>query len=245
MPLDREQLVSGARTLGIALDETQVRAFETYLAELLAWNEKVNLTAITDPAEVVSKHFLDSLSLFALAERYPLLAQAELSLIDVGTGAGLPAIALKIVRPGWRVTLLEATRKKCDFLEHVVAALALADTCVVWGRAETAAQESSEREQYDLVVARAVAEMDTLAEYLLPFARVGGLSVAWKGDSVLSEVNAAKGAIEKLGGRLGAVKQVHVPGIEQKRHLVAVEKIAPTPDKYPRREGMAAKKPLR
>ncbi len=247
--MNHDQLLDGARAFGVELDAEQVKTFETYLAELLAWNAKFNLTAITDPAEIVSRHFLDSLSLFALADRYPVRAD-RLAMIDVGTGAGFPALPLKIVCPSWRVTLLEATRKKCDFLEHVVATLGLADVRVVWGRAESAAGSPigsghAEREQYDLVVARAVAEMNTLAEYLLPFARVGGVCVAWKGESVQGEVNAAKGAFTTLGGKLGTVKQVHVPGIEAKRHLVVVEKIAPTPNEYPRREGVPGKKPLR
>jgi len=251
--MNSEQLISGARTFGVELDEAQVQAFAAYLAALLEWNAKFNLTAITDPAEIVSRHFLDSLSLFALAERYPLRAEG-IAVIDVGTGAGFPGLALKIVCPTWRLTLVEATRKKCDFLEHIVAALKLDGVRVVWGRAEMVAHPSTgspagsgrdEREQYDLVVARAVAEMNTLAEYLLPLARVGGLCVAWKGETVQSEVGAAKGAFAKLGGRLGTAKQVHVPGIEAKRHLIVVEKIAPTPAEYPRREGVPNQKPLR
>ncbi|MBI5880116.1 MAG: 16S rRNA (guanine(527)-N(7))-methyltransferase RsmG [Chloroflexi bacterium] len=242
--MDRNQLMTGARAFGVELSEAQTQAFAAYLDALLEWNAKFNLTAITDPAEVVSRHFLDSLSLFALAERYPVRAEG-IAVIDVGTGAGLPGLALKIVCPTWQLTLLEATRKKCDFLEHVVSALKLTDVHVAWGRAETVAHQRGQRERHDLVLARALAEMNTLAEYLLPFARVGGLCVAWKGETVQGEVNAAKGAFEKLGGKLDTVKQVHVPGIEAKRHLIVGEKVAPTPDEYPRREGLAAKKPLR
>ncbi|MBI1800179.1 MAG: 16S rRNA (guanine(527)-N(7))-methyltransferase RsmG [Chloroflexi bacterium] len=242
-------LLDGARALGVELDEAQARAFAVYRDDLLAWNEKFNLTAIRDPAEIVSKHFLDSLSALApdldrgLAALEP--PPAHHSLMDIGSGAGFPGLPLKIARPGWRVTLLEATRKKCDFLEHIVAVLRLKDARVAWGRAETAGRAQSERAQYDWVTARAVTELNVLAEYMLPFARVGSLCIAWKGAGVAEEVRAAEGAIHQLGGRLVAVKPVTVPGIAQERYLVVIEKAAPTPDAYPRREGVAAKKPLR
>lgn len=258
------QLRDGARAFGLELSEAQLRAFQTYQDELLAWNQKFNLTSITEPSEIVSKHFLDSLSLFTLVEipnpksqiptssqpinqlTFPLQPSTfNLQLLDIGAGAGFPAIPLKIVRPDWRMTLLEATRKKCDFLEHIVARLQWKETRVVWGRAEMLAHQTDEREQYDLVVARAVAELNVLVEYMLPFARVGGQCVAWKGDTIQGEINAAKGAMEKLGGHLRTVKQVHVPGIEQKRHLVVIEKVAHTQRAYPRREGVPSKKPLR
>jgi 16S rRNA (guanine527-N7)-methyltransferase len=259
-------LQDGARAFGLQLTDAQLRAFQIYQDELLAWNEKFNLTSITEPSEIVSKHFLDSLSLFSAISYQP----SAISLMDIGAGAGFPALPLKIARPEWRVTLLEATRKKCDFLEHVIATLQLSDARVVWGRAETIAHEETEREQYDLVVARAVAELNVLVEFMLPFARVGGQCIAWKGETIQAEVNVATralhpdhpvpqgealpargtghgqaGAIEKLGGRLSMVKQVHVPGIEQKRHLVLIDKVAHTQSTYPRREGVPSKKPLK
>ncbi len=241
-------LLEGARAWRLDLSEAQLSVFATFQAELLAWNQKFNLTSITNPAEISSKHFLDSLSLFAATGDQPpaLISQDSiLTLLDVGAGAGFPALPLKIACPAWHATLLEATRKKCDFLEHVISVLRLSDTRVIWGRAETAGHLAGERAHYDLVVARAVAELNVLAEYMLPFARVGGQCVAWKGDVIEDEVNAARGAIEKLGGKLRAVKPVQVPGIEQKRHLIMIEKVAPTPQAYPRREGVPAKKPLR
>ncbi|MCA1554066.1 MAG: 16S rRNA (guanine(527)-N(7))-methyltransferase RsmG, partial [Chloroflexi bacterium] len=195
----------------------------------------------TDPREIVSRHFLDSLSLLAVHPPSSIVHR----LIDIGAGAGFPALPLQIVRPEWRVTLLEATRKKCDFLAHISKRLGLANARVIWGRAESVAHQVSVREQYDLVVARAVAELNVLVEYMLPFARVGGQCVAWKGETIQSEVNAAKGAIEKLGGQLQTVEQLHVPGVEAKHHLVVVAKVAPTDPTYPRREGVPSKKPLR
>ena len=151
---------------------------------------------------------------------------------------------LKIVRPEWRVTLLEATRKKCDFLEHVISVLHLQDALVLWGRAEAMGQQPGEREQYDLVAARAVAELRTLAEYMLPFAKPRGLCVVWKGAQIETELDAAKNVYGQLGGRLREVRPVQVPGIEQPRHLVVIEKVSRTPKTYPRREGVPSKKPL-
>ena len=240
-------LVEGAHTWGLELGEAQVRAFGLLQTELLVWNEKFNLTGITDPAEIRSRHFLDSLSLFAVQrDLHPEFRtrNSELRVIDVGAGAGFPAIPLKIVCPAWHLTLLEATRKKCDFLEHIITTLQLTDARVGWARAETAGHAPGEREHYDLVVARAVAELSVLAEYLLPFARLGGQVIAWKGDAIEDEVKAAKGAIGKLGGKLRAVRPVKVPGIDQQRHLVIIDKVAPTVAAYPRREGVPAKKPL-
>ncbi len=237
---DMERLREGARTFGIELDDEQLRAFQIYLDELLAWNQKFNLTSITDPDQIISKHFLDSLSLFTVLSPQP----SALSILDLGAGAGFPVVALKIVRPDWRVTLLEATRKKCDFLQHMLDVLQLQDARVLWGRAETIAHEASEREQYDLVVARAVAELSALAEYMLPFAKPLGVCVAWKGEQIEAELNAAKNVYGQLGGRLREVKAVQVPGIEQQRHLVVIEKVSRTPRTYPRREGVPSKKPL-
>jgi 16S rRNA (guanine527-N7)-methyltransferase len=255
-------LAEGARVFGLELSDEQLRAFEIYQTELLTWNAKFNLTSITTPDEIVSKHFLDSLSFFALVQssRFDIQGSkfkvqssesnlqpptSNYQLLDIGAGAGFPSLPLKIVCPEWQVTLLEATRKKCEFLEHIVGKLGLQKVRVVWGRAEMLGRDANEREQYDVVVARAVAELNVLVEYMLPFARIGGYCVAWKGDMIVGEVNVAKNGIAKLGGALNAVKQVHVPDIEQKRHLVIIEKISRTDDAYPRREGVPMKKPLK
>jgi len=256
-------IIEGARALGIELDSDQARAFRVYADELLAWNAKFNLTAITERGEIDRKHFLDSLS--ALPLILPLFpspgamlvdpagaahtgsdsaATAGLRVLDVGAGAGFPAVPLKLACPAWHVTLLEATRKKCDFLEHLAIVLPLRETRVLWGRAESAARAPAEREQYDLVLARAVAELDVLAEYMLPFARLGGYCLAWKGEAS-EEVRAAAHAIELLGGRLSGVHAVRVPGVDAARSIVVIEKVAPTPEAYPRREGVPAKRPLR
>lgn len=236
-----DALRDGARAFGLELSEAQLHAFQVYQDELLAWNQKFNLTSITDPAEIVSKHFLDSLSIFVAISHQP----SAISLIDVGAGAGLPGLPIKLVRLDWPLTLLEATRKKCDFLEHVVATLQLKDARVIWGRAEIVGHQAGEREQYDLVVARAVAELNVLAEYMLPFAKPRGLCVAWKGEKIEDELSAAKNVYGQLGGRLQEVKAVSMPGIEQQRHLVVIEKVSRTPKAYPRREGVPSKRPLK
>ncbi len=228
-----------ARVFGVEPSAAQLRAFETYYAELVAWNARVNLTAITTRDDVYLKHFLDSLSLVPI-----LRARAPQSLIDVGSGAGFPGLPLKIVFPELRVALLEATGKKATFLQHIIQTLALRDTIVIHARAEDRARVATHREQYAVAVARAVAELATLVEYALPFVVVGGTFVAQKGVRVEEEIARAAGALKELGGRVSEIVPVYLPALEP-RHLVIVEKITPTPDRYPRRAGMPEKKPLR
>ena len=233
-------LVSDADTLGISLTETQARQFVRYYAELARWNERVNLTAITDWEAVRSRHFLDSLSAAcALPDE---LLQAG-SFIDVGSGGGFPGIPLKLALPGMSGLLLDATAKKTAFLAHVCETLGLEDISAQTGRAETLAHEAEMREGFDIAFARAVAEVATLAELTLPFARVGGRVVMHKKADIAAELERARGAIETLGGELREVLPVTLPGLDD-RALVVIEKIRPTPERYPRRPGMPAKRPL-
>ena len=206
------------------------KLFNLYLQELLEWNKKFNLTAITDPEEVRRKHFEDSLTLLQTIQL------TDQSLIDIGAGAGFPGIPLKIACPGIKLTLLEATRKKTDFLKHIVSVLNLNNTEVIWGRAEEAAKEK--RGSFDIAVSRAVAKLNTLCEYCLPFVRVGGIFVAYKEENVETEVEEAKTAISTLGGSLREVKKFPL------RSLVIIDKVKPTPHQFPRRPGMAKKRPL-
>jgi len=242
-------LSEGARRLGIELTAAQLAAFQTYYQELIAWNEKVNLTAITDYEEVQLWHFLDSLTcLLALEERgeAPLLSSfPSISAIDVGTGAGFPGLPLKIVRPELRLTLLEARGKKVAFLEHLVRRLGLEDVKVIKGRAEEWGRDPAHRERYDLALARALAELPVVVEYALPFCRPGGLLIAQKGADIRAEVKAAGPAIAILGGALRRIVPVELPGLAQPRSLVVIEKVAPTPEKYPRRPGIPRKRPLK
>lgn len=233
-------LVDNARALGFDLTPEQVSRFAAYERELLEWNQRTNLTAITEPVEVQVKHFADSLAcLLALPPGPP-----GQRVVDVGTGAGFPAVPLKIVRPELRVTLLDSTRKKTLFLEHLVQALGLADVTVLTGRAEEIAREPGQREAYDVAVSRAVAELAVLAELCLPFVRVGGRMIAQKKAGIEDELRAAGRAITVLGGRLLPVQTYKLQSLPEPRWLIVVDKVKPTPPQYPRRAGVPAKKPL-
>ena len=233
-------LATGAKALGIRLSETQTSRFVRYYDELARWNERVNLTSITEWEAVQSRHFLDSLS--AAQALSPQMLQSG-SFIDVGSGGGFPGLPLKLAFPGMRGTLLEATAKKTAFLAHLSEILELEDISVRTGRAETLAHEAEMREAFDMALARAVAEVATLAELTLPFVRVGGIVVMHKKADIADELEQAQGAIETLGGRLREVLPVTLPGLDE-RALVVLEKQHPTPERYPRRPGMPAKRPL-
>ncbi|MBI4785844.1 MAG: 16S rRNA (guanine(527)-N(7))-methyltransferase RsmG [Chloroflexi bacterium] len=231
------QLVHTARAFGLQLDAGQLAAFEQYYRELNAWNTRVNLTAITEREQVIVKHFLDSLSVAPQVH-------SAITLIDIGAGAGFPGVPLKIALPHLRVTLLEATRKKAEFLKHLIAQFELSNTIAVQARAEDLARDAAHREQYDCAVARAVAELATLLEYSLPFVKVGGIFIAQKGNKVEDEIRRAERALTVLGGRVREIVPVQLPGLEL-RHLVVVEKTARTPSTYPRRAGIPERKPIR
>ena len=236
-----ERLKQIAAGWGIHLEESQLQAFQRYYEELIAWNRRVNLTTITAYEAVQVRHFADSLAvLLAVGD----LEAEAVRLIDIGTGAGFPGLPLKIVNPGWQVTLVEATRKKTAFLEHLVAALRLEGVEVVWARAEELGRDPRYREGFDLATARAVAELAVLAEYALPLVRVGGRFVAQKGTEPDAELVAARRALERLGGEHVGTLPYELPGVAGPLHLVVVQKVAPTPAKYPRRPGMPEKRPL-
>jgi 16S rRNA (guanine527-N7)-methyltransferase len=234
-------LESGVKDWGLTLSPQEVEAFEIYYQELLTWNEKVNLTAITNYEEVQVKHFLDSLSCLQILNTL----SAGDRCIDIGAGAGFPGLPLKIVRPSLRLTLLESVGKKVGFLGHMVKALGLEDVDVVQGRAEELGRHPDYREVFDVALARAVAQMAVLVEYALPLVRVGGIFVAQKGAEVREEVESGLPAMKLLGGRLRELRRVDLPGLDDPRHLVVVEKVASTPDRYPRRPGIPTKRPLR
>lgn len=238
-----EPLIAGARELGITLSRSHMLAFEVCYRELVEWNRRFNLTAITDWEGVLVRHFLDSLSCLRVLPRLELIRQARV--VDVGTGAGFPGLPLKIICPEMRLTLLEATGKKVAFLQHMVRVLGLGKVEVIHARAEQLGRDPSHREQYDWALARAVADMPTLAEYLLPLVRVGGAALAQKGEDAAAEVHGAERAIATLGGRVRQLLPVELRGLAETRYLVVVDKVAATPDKYPRRPGIPKKSPLR
>ena len=241
-----DRLKAGAQSLGLTLTDQQLATFQVYYQELVGWNKKFNLTAITEYDQVQVRHFVDSLSCLLALPR-PLCGRdrAALRCIDVGSGAGFPGLPLKIYCSRLQMVLLEATAKKVGFLEHIVAHLGLEDVQPLWGRAEQVAHEPEHREAYDVVVARAVAELPVLAEYTLPFCRPGGCVVAQKGIRAQEEAQSAAHALSLLGGRLRKVIPVELQGLAEARHLVVIDKIARTPDRYPRRAGIPSKRPLK
>jgi 16S rRNA (guanine527-N7)-methyltransferase len=222
---------------GIALQSEQIAAFATYADELMRWNERINLTAITQLDEIYKRHFLDSLSCL------PFLGSAPRRLIDIGSGAGFPGLPLKIVLPELQLTLLESVAKKAVFLEHIAATLDLRDVVVLPLRAEEAGRDVRLRGQADVVTARAVAETRVLIEYALPLLRIGGLLVAHKGAIALDEVRSAGKALASLGAELVGIEQVHLPGLDDRR-IVIVRKVSPTSERYPRPPGIPSKRPL-
>ena len=235
-------LADGAERLGIRLTPDQLSHFEEYYRELIEWNQRMNLTAITDYREVQVRHFLDSLTLAMVIPPPP--EGVAVRLIDVGTGAGLPGIPLKILYPSIKLTLLESVMKKTRFLRHLVDRLKLEDVEVIAARAEDAAREPSHRERYDYAVARAVAPLCTLAELTLPFCRLGGHVIAPKKGNIAEEMEVASSAIPLLGGELQEVRSIYLPELGEERKLVIICKMRPTPTKYPRRAGTPAKQPL-
>ncbi len=238
-----DQLVDGLRSLGYETSSTQLKMFELYRSELLRWNEYSNLTAITDPDQIETRHFLDSITPLQTLDALN-LSDGGLTILDVGSGAGFPGIPLKLILPHARLVMLEATGKKVAFLVHMVNLLHLDDTEVVQERAEVLAHSSSHRERYSLVVARAVAPLRTLAELCLPFTSLGGLFVASKKGDLKQELNEARNAISLLGGGEARSIEVRLPKLPDQRCLVSITKLSPSPNRYPRRSGIPFKRPL-
>jgi len=237
---DMEKFISDTFNLtGISLSARQVRMFQIYEQELILWNEKFNLTAIREYEGIRTKHFLDSLTVLS-----EMTSPMPGRVVDVGTGAGFPGLPLKIVVPDLHLTLVESVGKKVDFCRHIVESLHLENVEVVAARAEDIGQMEKYREKFDWAIARAVAVMPVLAEYLLPLVRVGGCILAQKGENARAETQSAERAFCILGGNLRRIRSLTLPGVVDERHLVVVEKKAATPKQYPRRAGIPAKKPL-
>lgn len=235
-----EKLVQDARTLfNIHITTRQVMSLVTYEKELLEWNQKFNLTAIRDVESIRTKHFLDSFSCVLAWKATP-----PSRLIDIGTGAGFPGVPLKILYPNLRLTLVESVGKKAMFCQHIVRVLGLEHVDVIQARAEDLGQIANHREKYDWAVARAVAKLNVLSEYLIPLVKVGGTMLAQKGESGPAEAQSAEPVMKLLGGKLKQLIPVNLPGVADDRYLILVDKVAATPPKYPRKPGVAAKQPL-
>ena len=238
-----KKLIEGAGKLGIEFNARQVKQFELYYQELIEWNKKINLTAITDYSSVQVKHFLDSLTItLALPEEE--VERPDFNIVDIGTGAGFPGLPLKILFPQPRLVLIEPTTKKTAFLHHLIHKLELENVEVLNSRAEEAAHLPPYREQFSLVLSRAVALLPTLVELTLPFCQIGGRFVAQKKGELGQELDWAEKAIATLGGKLDRVKKIELGEFDDVRYLVIIDKIYPTPGKYPRRPGLPRRRPI-
>lgn len=233
------------KTWGVSLTEKQLTQFICYYEMLADWNERMNLTAITEYEDVIKKHFVDSLSIVKAFEGDNFFPEAEgMTLIDVGTGAGFPGLALKIAFPALKVTLLDSLNKRIQFLDAVIRELGLEGVRTVHGRAEDYARAEGLRESFDLCVSRAVARLSTLSEYCLPFVRQGGMFVAYKSEKVSEEIESAAKAIALLGGRMQRQTEFSLPNSDIYRNLILIKKVKPSPGRYPRKAGLPGREPL-
>ena len=232
-----ETLAQGARALGLALSPSQIEQFEIYYRELVDWNRRLSLTTIVDYLGVQTRHFLDSLS------AAPALGKGTERVIDIGSGAGFPGLPLKVLLPSLNLVLLESLSKKTVFLNHLLTRLGIEGVEVLTARAEDVAHLPGYRECFDAVLGRALAPLPVMAELALPLARIGGRVIAHKKGDISTEVSTSARAIGLMGGRLLDISEVSLPGLPG-HCLVVMEKVSPTPERYPRRAGMPAKRPI-
>lgn len=236
---DIEQFKSDLKYFNVELSELQITQFLKYYELLVEWNEFMNLTAITEYEDVMKKHFVDSLSLIKTYD-----VSKSVSVIDVGTGAGFPGLALKIAYPNLKVTLLDSLNKRINFLNHVIEQLGLEGVETVHGRAEDFAKPGKFREKFDVCVSRAVANMTSLSEYCLPFVKLGGEFISYKSEKMNEEMDNAKKAISILGGKFDRCEEFILPESDIFRNLVVIRKVKETPKKYPRKAGLPTKEPI-
>ncbi|WP_188399264.1 16S rRNA (guanine(527)-N(7))-methyltransferase RsmG [Sporomusa sp. GT1] len=235
----QELVANAAAEYGLQLTNGQIAAMDTYYRLLLEWNEKMNLTAITEPHEVAVKHMIDSLSCYREE-----IFTAAARIVDVGTGAGFPGIPLKIFQPELELILMDSLNKRLNFLREVAGNLGLQGVAFVHARAEEAGKNKQHRESYDIAVSRAVARLNVLCELCLPMVKVGGWFIALKGAQYEDEVHEAAKALTILGGKVADIRPVSLPGLADKRAVIYIKKVAATPLSYPRKAGTPEKKPL-
>ena len=234
----RELMCSYGKQIDIEFNDKQLNQFYEYMNLLLEWNEKINLTAITEPEEVILKHFIDSLTINKYIEK-------NKSIADVGTGAGFPGIPLKIYRPDLNVTLVDSLNKRINFLNEVIVKLDLKDVGTVHSRIEDFGKDKKYRESFDYVTARAVANLATLSEYLIPISKVTGKCICMKGNDVKEEIKDSEKAINVLGGKITKVDEFKLPNSDISRNVIIIDKVKNTPNKYPRKAGVPSKEPLK
>ena len=229
--------VQRLKDFNIKINDEQIKKFMNYMNLLLEWNEKINLTAITQPDEVKLKHFVDSLTVLKYIND-------DDKVIDIGTGAGFPGIPLKIMKGNTKITLLDSLNKRINFLNIVIETLNLRNIQAIHGRAEEIARNKLYREKYDVTVSRAVANLSNLSEYMLPFVKVGGKCICMKGANVNEEIEKAKNAIKELGGEIERVDNFYLSDNDNERNIIIIRKVKETSSKYPRKAGMPSKEPL-
>ena len=233
------QLKEDALLFGVDLNEKQISQFQKYYEMLIEWNNKINLTAITDFEEVLKKHFLDSISIGRIINQ-----EDKVSILDIGTGAGFPGIPIKIAFPNTEITLLDSLNKRVTFLNEAIKELSLNNISALHGRAEDYAKKKEMREQFDFCVSRAVANLSSLSELCIPYVKVGGSFISYKSEKAMEELEISKNAISVLGGNNVKTDEFFLPGTNFKRTFVIIEKVKETPVKYPRKAGTPIKQPL-
>ena len=233
----KNKLIGLSRAINIEMNNEQAEKFYKYMKLLIEWNEKINLTAITEENEIILKHFIDSLTVL----KY--INQTD-RIIDVGTGAGFPGIPIAIMMPNTKITLLDSLNKRINFLNDVIKELELKNIETIHSRSEDCGKDISKREYYDIAIARAVANLTTLSEYLLPFVKIGGKMICMKGSEVEEELKNADFAIKELGGEITLKDEFYLPDSDIKRNIIVAKKVQYTPKKYPRKAGIPAKEPI-
>lgn len=232
-----EKIKKQAQKIGVNITDEQAEKFYSYTNMLLEWNEKINLTAITELDDIIQKHFIDSLTI----DKY---VKENASIIDVGTGAGFPGIPLKIVRDDINVTLLDALNKRINFLNEVIEQNKLTNIKTIHARAEEAGKNKNIRESFDIATSRAVAPLNVLVEYLLPLIKIGGRCICMKGSNTKEEIENSRKAISILGGTIEEIQELELPDSDIKRTIIVIKKEKNTPSKYPRKAGTPSKMPI-
>lgn len=234
----KEKILKECAKTNLVLNDIQISQFYNYMCLILEWNEKINLTAITDPNDIILKHFIDSIMISKYIKK-------DANLIDVGTGAGFPGIPVKIIREDINITLIDSLNKRINFLNQVIDKLKLKNINAIHARAEEIGKIQQYREKFDYATSRAVANLSTLSEYLLPFVKENGEAICMKSQDINQEINEGKKAISVLGGKITKIDEFNLSGSDIKRSIIVIKKINKTPLRYPRKAGTPSKEPIK